>query len=221
MSSRQRWQLQQAAVITNMTSSHNLTCRTFYLCMLQRQRRQLQQRQRQQEIQKRPEGDEKQEPRLDQAHLQQEQRRRRLKIRQDDLPLQLSIPGQCYPPSLYSRVAPCSVQQAAVEKGQCRGAGFVCAGTQHGDSALHDALSGCQIYFISQHETEHRNIACRMIIKALCTGPWGAGLPSPPPKKNVDWVAESDGMCGVGIFCQGLDSMKVELSCKFEGLFFG
>eukprot|EP00967_Tisochrysis_lutea_P102052 scaffold153462_cov16-Tisochrysis_lutea.AAC.2 len=111
MSSRQRWQLQQAAVITNMTSSHNLTCRTFYLCMLQRQRRQLQQRQRQQEIQKRPEGDEKQEPRLDQAHLQQEQRRRRLKIRQDDLPLQLSIPGQCYPPSLYSRVAPCSVQQ--------------------------------------------------------------------------------------------------------------
>mmetsp|Transcript_17259 Transcript_17259/g.45198 ORF Transcript_17259/g.45198 Transcript_17259/m.45198 type:complete len:385 (+) Transcript_17259:74-1228(+) len=134
------------------------TCHMFHSCMFQRQRRQLQQRQRQQEIQKRPEGDEKQEPRLDQAHLQQEQRRRRLKIRQDDLPLQLSIPGQCYPPSLYSRVAPCSVQQvikwlASEDKGK---KGWQSAGEDSSSSSSSD--EGCSDAEDGNVETMRRRL---------------------------------------------------------------
>eukprot|EP00983_Pelagomonas_calceolata_P052226 1142754-Pelagomonas_calceolata.AAC.3 len=43
------------------------------------------------------------------------------------------------------------------------------------DSTLH-MLSGCQKHIISRMETEHHNIAGRMIIKALSKNPRGAGL---------------------------------------------
>ncbi|KAF5829300.1 hypothetical protein DUNSADRAFT_16281 [Dunaliella salina] len=95
------------------------TCHMFHTCMFQRQRRQLQQRQRQQEMQKRPEGEAQQQQQplnVGQAQQQQQQQekqqQRRVKIGQESSLVQPSIPGHCYPPSLYCYVTPCSIQQA-------------------------------------------------------------------------------------------------------------